>query len=380
VLSNRNNIQDYENSGLNGPESLLLNLGGFAIQANAENTVTFNFTFATGSVIVNWGDGTSSVATSTVNVSKTYGSPFSGQILITGGLSGITNFNGSAGRYSFDIGTLKNYFTNLSSVNFSGSNTTFGSIASLPAGLVTYINTGLNTTSGSIASLPVGLVTYNNTGSNTTSGSIASLPAGLVTYINSGSNTTSGSIASLPVGLVTYNNAGLNTTSGSIALLPAGLVTFVNLGLNTTSGDISLLPANLQTYRNDALNTTTGDIALLPATLTFFRTDAIFSTIFGNLASIPSNITIYITSSSQVDDYTSGRIWANNQNTVQSLTAIGFGLTSTEVDNLLIDLSNVVNWTGARLISIAGNNAARTIASDAAVLILIGKGVTIITN
>ena len=336
MLSNRNNIQDYENSGLNGPESLLLNLGGFAIQANAENTVTFNFTFATGSVIVNWGDGTSSVATSTVNVSKTYGSPFSGQILITGGLSGITNFNGSAGRYSFDIGTLKNYFTNLSSVNFSGSNTTFGSIASLPAGLVTYINTGLNTTSGSIASLPVGLVTYNN--------------------------------------------AGLNTTSGSIALLPAGLVTFVNLGLNTTSGDISLLPANLQTYRNDALNTTTGDIALLPATLTFFRTDAIFSTIFGNLASIPSNITIYITSSSQVDDYTSGRIWANNQNTVQSLTAIGFGLTSTEVDNLLIDLSNVVNWTGARLISIAGNNAARTIASDAAVLILIGKGVTVITN
>lgn len=61
--------------------------------------------------------------------------------------------------------------------------------------------------------------------------------------------------------------------------------------------------------------------------------------------------------------------------------ASGFGLTSDMVDNLLIDLdSSTTSWTGSKQIDLAGNNAPRTSASDAAVTSLQNKGVTVITN
>src|SRR3990167_1744696 len=207
-------------------------------------------------------------------------------------------------------------------------------------------------------SLPRRLTYYYNYGSNTTSGSISSLPTGLTYYYNYGSNTTSGSISSLPTGLITYLNYGLNTTSGSISSLPTGLITYLNSGSNTTSGSISSLPDGLTYYYNSGLNTTSGLISALPAGLTYY----------------------YNTGSNTVADYTAGRTWANNQQYFLSLPTVGNGLSSTEVDNLLIDLANVVTWTGNKVINIAGNNAARTSASDAAKATLLGKGVTVTVN
>jgi len=177
---------------------------------------------------------------------------------------------------------------------------------------------------------------YNATASSKLNHSIASLPVGLTYYVNTGSNTTSGDIASLPVGLTSYDNAGSNTTSGDIASLPVGLTSYYNTGNNTTSGDIASLPVGLTYYYNAGSN--------------------------------------------QVDTYTAGRTWSNNMSRVYHAPASGYGLSSTEVDNLLIDLASVATWTGSKEVYLAGNNAARTAASDAAVIILQGKGVTVTTN
>ena len=62
------------------------------------------------------------------------------------------------------------------------------------------------------------------------------------------------------------------------------------------------------------------------------------------------------------------------------LISVGVGgLDSTEIDNLLIDLSGTT-WTSSKIITLTGTNAARTAASDAAVSTLEGMGVTVTTN
>ena len=290
MLSNRDNIQGFTNSGLNGPENLFLTKNQFIINANAETTVTFRFIF-TQPIEINWGDGTKSTPTSNMNISKTYSSPFSGNITLTGGLFSVTQFTGTAGNWSFDVGTLRNVFFNLSTLILQGNNTTFGLISALPAGLTFFNNLGQNTTSGLISDLPAGLTFFNNLGQNTTSGLISDLPAGLFHYRNTGQNTTSGLISDLPTGITFYFNTGQNTTSG----------------------------------------------------------------------------------------YTS-KVWATNQENVHSRPVSGFGLTSSQVDQLLIDLSAVVTWVGVKTIDMRGNNGARTALSNPAVVTLTSNGVTVLTN
>jgi hypothetical protein len=63
----------------------------------------------------------------------------------------------------------------------------------------------------------------------------------------------------------------------------------------------------------------------------------------------------------------------------QSRPTFGSGLSTSEVDQLLIDFA-ATTWTSSRFINISGNNAARSVASDAAVTSLTTAGVTVITN
>jgi len=184
----------------------------------------------------------------------------------------------------------------------------------------------------------VGTLTYflSDTNNSNASHRIESLPSGLTYYLNRGPNTTSGSISNLPSGLVTYDNRGSNTTSGSISSLPSGLTYYYNGGSNTTSGSISSLPSGVTYYLNAGKN--------------------------------------------QVNQYTSGRVWANNMERLYHAPASGFGLTSTMVDSLLIDLANVTTWVGSKQIFLAANNAPRTSASDVAVATLQANGVTVTTN
>ena len=127
-------------------------------------------------------------------------------------------------------------------------------------------------------------------------------------------------------------------------------------------------------------NTVSGDIANLPSVMSGFLCSG-FNTVSGDIANLPSVMTNFLCyGSNTISDYTAGRTWANNQQRVYLAPTAGYGLSSTEVDNLLIDLANVAAWTGDKVVWLAGNNAARTAASDAAVATLQGLGVTVTTN
>jgi len=78
--------------------------------------------------------------------------------------------------------------------------------------------------------------------------------------------------------------------------------------------------------------------------------------------------------------YTASHTWPNGMQRILILPASGYGLTSTQVDNLLIDLANVSTWSGVKVVNLAGYNSARTSASNTAVTTLQGKGVTVTTN
>jgi len=109
----------------------------------------------------------------------------------------------------------------------------------------------------------------------------------------------------------------------------------------------------------------------LPPNLTYLLITA--------LADAPSGLTyLNITGSNTISDYTSGHVWASSITYLECLPAAGYGLSSTEVDNLLIDLDDSGMSSGT--IDISGNNAARTSASDSAVTSLEAEGVTVTTN
>ena len=134
--------------------------------------------------------------------------------------------------------------------------------------------------------------------------------------------------------------------------------TFSCSGSNTVSGDLADLPANMTYFYCYGSNIISGDIADIPVNMTYF----------------------YCGGSNTVSAYTAGRVWAANMSYVACLPAAGSGLDATEVDNLLIDLA-ATTWAGAKTINIAGNNATRTAASDAAVNTLrVTKGVTVTVN
>ena len=157
-------------------------------------------------------------------------------------------------------------------------------------------------------------------------------------------------------GVLTYFKSTNNNFSFDIANLPSGLTYYYNAGSNTTTGDIANLPSDLTYYYNAGSNTTTGDIANLPSDLTYY----------------------YNAGSNTVDTYTAGRTWANNMQRFVHLPAAGYGLSSTDVDNLLIDLANVTTWTSSKEIDLSGNNAAPGPLGKAAIDTLRNvKGVTV---
>jgi hypothetical protein len=127
-------------------------------------------------------------------------------------------------------------------------------------------------------------------------------------------------------------------------------------GFNTLSGDISSLTSLTQLYCQGS-NTLSGDIGANQVTdgLTY----------------------IYLTTC-RMNTYTAGATWTNARVLINP--ASGYGMDSTEIDNMLIDMANSVGGPTSKTITLQGANAARTSASDAAVATLEGRGCTIQTN
>jgi hypothetical protein len=259
------------------------------------------------------------------------------------------------------------------------SQSTTGDIQYLPTSLIRYENRGGNTTYGDIQYLPSSLTYYENRGSNTTSGNIISLSGTSMSYYyNSGSNSVTGDIQYLPNTMRQFYSYGNSTISGDIISLSASSIQVFQTGVNSTIvGDIKHLPSNLANFvvNNGMI---TGSVSNLPASLQSFTIQTGSHSLSGDINFLPANTNLFsIRNNYQKLDYTGGRTWAPQMINVyiQAPSTI-FGLTSSEVDNLLIDLNNTTwNPTGPRIELI--NNGPRTSTSDSAVFGLTSKGVVI---
>ena len=210
-----------------------------------------------------------------------------------------------------------------------------------------------------IANLPSGLTCLSvYHGSSTLSGDIANLPSGLTHLDVVDNNTLSGDIANLPSGLTYLGAGGNNTLSGDIANLPSCLtVLSVYSDSNTLSGDIANLPSGLISLYVTGNNTLSGDIANLPSGLTLLL-------MYGN------NI---------IADYTS-KTWTTKPATFKLIPVSPGGLSTAEVDQLLIDLDDDLTWASGDVIELTGTNAVPSSASDAAVNNMTSEGATVTTN
>jgi len=131
------------------------------------------------------------------------------------------------------------------------------------------------------------------------------------------------------------------------------VLTYFRSTNNNFSFDIASLPSGLTYYYNYGSNTTSGDIASLPSGLTYY----------------------YNYGSNQVDTYTSGHTFDSGITYFLHLPAAGYGLSSTEVDNLLIDLDSSGMSSGT--IDLSGNNTAPGASGETAIDALRAKGITV---
>ena len=263
-----------------------------------------------------------------------------------------------------DIDLSHSYSNFDGNIQFKGSlykiDTTDGNlrhdIADLPKTLTYYYNVGTNTSYGDIANLPSGMTYYAHFGNNTITGDISNIPSGSTVFRAGGSEDLQGDIGTLPNTLTYFQATGGNNIGGSISNLPSGLERFIIFGANTTSGDIEDLPSVMFEYSNLGANTVSGSIDNIPSGLITFRNN-------GNTT---------------VDSYISPHEWDSGMVYFSHLPAAGYGLTTAEVDNVLIDLDNS-GMTCCYLV-VNGENSARSSASDQAMINLINNGVSVYVN
>lgn len=192
------------------------------------------------------------------------------------------------------------------------------------------------------------VLTKFNTSDAGMSGTL-SLPSGMTYFSCAGANTLSGTL-SLPSGMTYFSCVGSNTLSGTLSL-PSSMTTFTCSGLNTLSGTLAL-PSGMTYFNCAGLNTLSGTLAL-PSGMTYFRC-------------IGSNTLSGYTPSAKASNQQ--RFYLAGQNT----------LSATDVDNILIDYAAAGGtWAVPKEITIQGNAANRTSASDAAYASLAAKLTTL---
>ena len=177
------------------------------------------------------------------------------------------------------------------------------------------------------------------------------------------------------------NNNNLSITAHDLALLPDEMTYYRNEGINVSYANINVSPITspLTTFINKGVNIVIGDIATLPNTITVLEVWG-NNVLLGDVADIPniSNMTILeVYGDNQIDTYTAGVVFNPNITKFIIKQDVGYGFSSTEVDNILIDLYNSGMWSGQ--VYLIWNNSPRTSASDAAFTGLVSQGVDVQT-
>jgi uncharacterized protein (TIGR02145 family) len=301
-------------------------------------------------------------------------------------------------------GNLNHFSGSLVSLILYGNNTLTGNVTDLPSTVVAFDVGGLNTISGNIADIPATCTSFQCYGGNTLTGDLANLAAnytvfgvagfntitGDIYYIPAvcwyfwvaGNNTLYGNLSGVPSTMQHFEVEGQNTISGNISSMPASCIFFLCYGNNTITGNLNSLPASAYTFNVTGYNTISGTLSALPNTLVQFYVMG-YNTISGSLHYIPANAIYFILGGyNTVNDYTAVT-WSNQMREFYCAPVSGAGLSSAEVDALLIDAA-VSDWTLSGIqggsLWLAGFNGGRTSASDAAVATLTAKGVTVQTN
>jgi hypothetical protein len=190
-------------------------------------------------------------------------------------------------------------------------------------------------------------------------------------------------VGNLPRAVTYFQATGNNTIYGSPSGLPSGLTYFQMYGANTLSGAISGFPVSLTWINYYHTNPTCGLYGAMgdfPAGLTYLGFNAAVG-VTGDIAAV-GDACKYISIPRNAAKATySTTVWPTTMDRVYYTPTSGNGLTSAEVDQWLIDLAAYcTTWTGYMSVGLAGNNAARTVASTPAVNTLTARGVAVTTN
>ena len=171
----------------------------------------------------------------------------------------------------------------------------------------------------------------------------------VLTKFSSGAAGMSGNLV-MPSGMTHFHCYGSNTLSGTLSL-PSGMTYFSCAGANTLSGQLSL-PSGMTYFGCSGSNTLSGTLSL-PSGMTYFSCAG---------ANTLSGYTPSTKAANQSRFYLAG------QNT----------MSATDVDNILIDYAAAGGtWAAPKEITIQGNAANRTSASDAAYASLATKLTTL---
>jgi hypothetical protein len=368
-----------------------------------DNSITTLFNTASNdSIVVNYneGNGWEKIAENQ-NVTKTFGTfserflsvKMPKQDLIAVDFLGGFNFNIAEflvfeNMTGIDIhdrntvtGDINNLPSNIGTLDVRGNNTLYGTFTAttnLPT--VFFRITGANTVTGDMADIPSSVVYFGLTGGINITGDIADMPPNLVHTDITGTSTFSGNLANIPPGLTgNFTLGGQNTITGDIANIPVGVSDVTISGNNTVSGNIGDITAPYTRLVLTGQSAPTGTLADINSVCTYIYIDTPNATITGDIADINAGTTfLYARGLSTIEDYSANPGWPSVMSGINIRCNTNF--TTTELDNLLIDLdAATTSWNGVLLVAVNGAQT-RSAASDAAVTSLQSKGVTVTLN
>ena len=181
-----------------------------------------------------------------------------------------------------------------------------------------------------------------------------------------------------------YDDAAGTINPGNVRFADSGSIQTFYIRVPSGSCTINIvngldLITQFNEFSTETNSPAIGDLLLsnLPVNLTYFRCIG-SNTITGNISNLPVNLSYFrCGGSNTINSYTS-RFWSTKPVTfiLDGLSS----LSSTDVDQLLIDFDTDLTWSAGNKITITGNCGARTAASDAAVANMESEGAEISTN
>lgn len=382
-----------------------------SVTINAVNCTTFNFTLSyTGSVIVEWGDGT--MQTTGTDFNKTYSSPFTGVIKIKGSLGSVTSFTSFSNTgiainfkefwkfralvnlilqgncvISNSVFEIPRVTTNLTLQSLPNLTLT-GTSLDLPRVTSTLTLRGLPnlTLTGTIIDLPrvTSTLALQNLTNLTLTGTSLDLPrvTSVLEFRSLPNITITGNLIDLPrvtvnLILIVLPNLTITGTSLDLPRVTSNLE-FSNLPNLTLTGNLIDLPrvinrCDLQILPNVTLTGTPLNLPRVTGSLDLNTTPNI--TLTGDFANLPLSSTTQIAgiiSSSVAYTPSSAKRATISAARIEMSTKF----TTTQTDDILIDYATFsTTWNIPRTIRLS--SLGRTSASDAAVATLVSRGVTI---